>query len=138
MGRENLCLFDGWRNILLSFLAVLFLLFYERDFMTSLSDDNQADIIEAFNPTSKYLDALLILTILISKILVIKCIHLNCSRIKLMLQISKPPFWIYIHNVSTSNGCIYPKVMIIAMSVDLPFLDVDVPRRILWRVHFPT
>ena len=60
------------------FLAVLFLLFYERDFMTSLSDDNQADSVEVFSPTSKYLDALLILTILISKILVINFFHLNC------------------------------------------------------------
>ena len=32
----------------------LFLFCYERDFMTSLSDDNQADIIEAFNATSRY------------------------------------------------------------------------------------
>ena len=32
----------------------LFLFCYERDFMTSLSDDNQADIIEAFNSTSRY------------------------------------------------------------------------------------
>ena len=32
---------------------------YERDFMTSLSDDNQADIIEAFNSTSRYLDYIL-------------------------------------------------------------------------------
>ena len=32
---------------------------YERDFMTSLSDDNQADVIEAFNSTSRYLDDLL-------------------------------------------------------------------------------
>ena len=39
----------------------------ERDFMTSLSDDNQADVIEAFNSTSRYLDDLLKLTILISK-----------------------------------------------------------------------
>ena len=30
-------------------VADLFLFWYERDFMTSLSDDNQADIIEAFN-----------------------------------------------------------------------------------------
>ena len=37
-------------------VADLFLFFYERDFMTSLSDDNQADIIEAFNSTSRYLD----------------------------------------------------------------------------------
>ena len=40
-------------------VADLFLFCYERDFMTSLSDDNQADIIEAFNSTSRYLDDLL-------------------------------------------------------------------------------
>ena len=34
----------------------LFLFCYERDFMLSLSDNNQADIIEAFNSTSRYLD----------------------------------------------------------------------------------
>ena len=32
---------------------------YERDFMKSLSRENQADIIEAFNSTSRYLDNLL-------------------------------------------------------------------------------
>ena len=37
----------------------LFLFFYKRDFMTSLSDDNQTDIIEAFNSTSRYLGDLL-------------------------------------------------------------------------------
>ena len=40
-------------------VADLFLFCYERDFMTSLSDDNQADIIEAFNSTSIYLDDLI-------------------------------------------------------------------------------
>ena len=34
----------------------LFLFFYERDFMLSLSDNNQTNIIEAFNSTSRYLD----------------------------------------------------------------------------------
>ena len=33
----------------------LFLFHYERDFMTSLSVDNQADIIETFNSTSRYI-----------------------------------------------------------------------------------
>ena len=37
-------------------VANLFLFCYERVFMTSLSNDNQADIIEAFNSTSRYLD----------------------------------------------------------------------------------
>ena len=40
-------------------LADLFLFCYERDFMTPLSDDIQADIIEAFNSISRYLDDLL-------------------------------------------------------------------------------
>ena len=39
--------------------ADLFLFCYERDFMLSLSDNNQADIIEAFKSTSSYLDDLL-------------------------------------------------------------------------------
>ena len=40
-------------------VADLFLFCYEGDFMLSLSDNNQADIIEAFNSTSRYLDDLL-------------------------------------------------------------------------------
>ena len=40
-------------------VADLFLFCYERDFMLSLSDNNQADIIEALNSTSRYLDELL-------------------------------------------------------------------------------
>ena len=40
-------------------VADLFLFSYERDFMTSLSDVKQADIIEAFKSTSRYLDDLL-------------------------------------------------------------------------------
>ena len=39
--------------------ADLFLYCYERDFMDSLNHDNQADVIEAFNSTSWYLDDLL-------------------------------------------------------------------------------
>ena len=40
-------------------VADLFLFCYERDFMLSLSDNNQTDIIEAFNPTTIYLYDLL-------------------------------------------------------------------------------
>ena len=40
-------------------VADLFLFCYKRDFMLSLSDNNQTDIIEAFNSTSSYLDDLL-------------------------------------------------------------------------------
>ena len=40
-------------------VADLFLFCYERDFMLSLSEDNQSDVIEALNSTSRYLDDLL-------------------------------------------------------------------------------
>ena len=40
-------------------VADLFLFCYERDFMMSLSDDKQTDIIDAFNATSRYLDDIL-------------------------------------------------------------------------------
>ena len=40
-------------------VADLFLFCYERDCMLSSSDNNQTDIIEAFNSTSRYLDDLL-------------------------------------------------------------------------------
>ena len=40
-------------------VADLFLFCYERDFMMSLSDDKQAEVIDAFNTTSRYLDDIL-------------------------------------------------------------------------------
>ena len=40
-------------------VADLFLFCYERDFIMSLSDDKQADVIDAFNTTSRYLDDIL-------------------------------------------------------------------------------
>ena len=40
-------------------VADLFLFSYERDFMMSLSDDKQADVIGAFNTTSRFLDDIL-------------------------------------------------------------------------------
>ena len=40
-------------------VADLFLFCYERDFMMSLSDDKPADIIDALNTTSRYLDDIL-------------------------------------------------------------------------------
>ena len=36
-----------------SLVADLFLFCFERDFMMSLSDDKQADVIDAFNTTSR-------------------------------------------------------------------------------------
>ena len=40
-------------------VADLFLFCYERDFMMFFSDDKQADVIDAFNTTFRYLDDIL-------------------------------------------------------------------------------
>ena len=40
-------------------VADLFLFYFERGFMMSLSNDKQADVIDAFNTTSRYLDDVL-------------------------------------------------------------------------------
>ena len=40
-------------------VADLFLICYESDIMMSLADDKQADVIDAFNTTSRYLDDIL-------------------------------------------------------------------------------
>ena len=47
--------------------------------MDSLNHDNQADVIEAYNSTSRYLDDLLNIDSLILKVWSIKFIHLNYS-----------------------------------------------------------
>ena len=48
-------------------VADLFLFCYERDFMLSLSDNNQSDVIEAFNSTSRYLDDLILIILILNK-----------------------------------------------------------------------
>ena len=48
-------------------VADLFLFCYERDFMLSLSDNNQTDIIEAFNSSSRYLDDLILIIRILNK-----------------------------------------------------------------------
>ena len=77
-------------------VADLFLFCYERDNMKALSSDNQADVIKAFNSTSRYLDDLLNIDNPYFEKSSTKFIHLNCKLIKLILQIPRPPFWIYI------------------------------------------
>ena len=55
----TLCIFFFCRFNCAPLVADLFLFCYKRDLMLSLSDNNQTDIIEAFNSTSRYLDYLL-------------------------------------------------------------------------------
>ena len=60
-------------------VADLFLYCYERDPMDSLNYGNQADVIEAFNSTSRYLDDLLNIDNPYFKAWKVKFIHLNCK-----------------------------------------------------------
>ena len=48
-------------------VADLFLFSYERDFVLSPSDNSQTDIIEAFNSTSRYLDDLILIILILNK-----------------------------------------------------------------------
>ena len=66
-------------------VADLFLFCYERDFVMSLSVENQSEIIEAFSSTSRYLDDLLN----------IDNTYFDCLISQ--IYIPKPRFWIYIY-----------------------------------------
>ena len=98
-------------------VADLFLFCYERDFMKKFSSDNQADVIKAFNLTSRYLDDLLNIDNPYFKKWSTKFIHLNCNLIKLILKIPRPPFWIYICLLLTA--LFHPKCMINVMTLIL-------------------
>ena len=75
-------------------VADFFLFRYERDFILSLSDDKQADIIDAFNTTSRYLDDILnIKNIYFDNMLSQIQILQNFNAIKQILLIMKPRFW---------------------------------------------
>ena len=113
--------------------ADLFLFCYERDFMTSLSDDKEADVIDAFNTTSTYmyLDDILdinnvYLDNMVSQIypLGLQLNKVNTSDTKAAFLDLHLSFSKYI--VSTKN---YDKRDDLHFEiVSFPFLDGDVPR----------
>ena len=98
-------------------VADMFLFCYERDFMKDLSSDNQADVIKAFNSTSRYLDDLLNIDIPYFEF-----IHLNCNLIKLILQIPRPPF-LDLH-LSISNSFVSSKIYDKRDDFDFDFGDI--------------
>ena len=74
-------------------VADLFRFCYERDFMMSLSDDEQADIIDAFNTTSRYLNDILNTNNVYFDTMVSQIYTLQSSTlIKLIPLIPKPRF----------------------------------------------
>ena len=117
-------------------IANLFLFCYERDFMKSLSDDKQADIIDVFNTTSKYLD----------DILSINGVHFDNMAGQIY------PSELQLNKANTSNieavlldlhfyneivsAKIYDKLDNFDFEiVNFPFLDGDVPRSTSYGVY---
>ena len=119
-------------------VADLFLFCYERDFMMSLSDDKQADVIDAFNTTSRYFDD-----------------NLNINNVYFDNMVSQIyPSELQINKANTSDTETAFLDLHLSISSDIvstkiydkrddfdfevvnfPFLDGDVPRSISYRVY---
>ena len=108
----------------------LFLFCYERDFMKSLSPENQADIIEAFNSTSRYLDDLLNIDNIYFEQMVNRIYQDKFKLNKANSSDTEAPFLDL--NISISNGTVSTKLYdkrddFDSDIVNFPFLDGDVP-----------
>ena len=111
-------------------VADLFLFCYDRDFMLSLSDNNQADIIEAFNSTSRYLDDLLNIDNPYFEQMVDQIYPTELQLNKANSSDTEAPFLDL--NLSVTNGIVSSKIYdkrddFNFEIVNFPFLDGDVP-----------
>ena len=118
-------------------VADLFLFCYERDFMMSLSDDKQADVIDVFNTTSRYLDDILNINVyfenMVSQIYTSE-LHLNKANTS-----DIEAAFLDLH-LSISNDIVSTKIYdkrddFDFEIVNFPFLDGDVPRSTSYGVY---
>ena len=112
-------------------VADLFLFCYERDFMKSPSPENQADIIEAFNSTSRYLDDLLNIYNIYFKQTVNRIYPAGLQLNKANSSDTEAPFLDL--NLSISNETVSTKIYVKRDDfefdiVNFPFLNGDVHR----------
>ena len=119
-------------------VADLFLYCYERDFMDSLNHDNQADVIEAFNSTSRYLDDLLNIDNPYFEGMVNQIYPPELQLNKANISDTEAPF-LDLH-LSVANGFVSSKIYDKRDDFDFdivnfPFLDGDVPRRASYGVY---
>ena len=98
-------------------VADLFLFCYERDVMKNLSGDNQADVIKAFNLTSRYLDDLLNIDNPYFEGMVNRIYPPELQLNKANTSDTEAPFWIYIYLFLTA--LFHPKFMINVMTLIL-------------------
>ena len=118
----------------------LLLFCYERDFMISHSDDKQADVIDAFNTTSRYLDDILNINInnvyfdnMVSQIYPSE-LHMN------KVDTSDTKAACLDLHLSISNDIVSTKIYdkrddFYFEIVNFPFLDDDVPRSTSYGVY---
>ena len=119
-------------------VADLFLFCYERDFMISLSDNKQADVIDAFNTTSRYLDD----TLNINNVYFKKMVSQICPS---ELQLNKANIFdteaaILDLHLSIYNDIVSTKIYDKRDDFDFeivifPFVDGDVPRSTPYGVY---
>ena len=119
-------------------VADMFLFFYERDLMTSLSEVKQADIIEAFKSTSRYLDDLLNIDNPYFEGMVNRIYSPELQLNKANTSDTEAPF-LDLH-LSISNGFVSSKICDKRDDFDFdivnfPFLDGDVPRSTSYWVY---
>ena len=119
-------------------VADLFLFCYERDFMLSLSEDNQSDVIEAFNSTSRYLDDLLNIDNNFFDSMVNRIYPSELQLNKANVSDAEASF-LDLH-LSISDGFVKTKIYDKRDDFDFdivnfPFLDGDVPRSASYGVY---
>ena len=119
-------------------VADLFLFCYERDFMLSLSEDNQSDVIEAFNSTSRYLDDLLNIDNNFFDSMVNRIYPSELQLNKANVSDTEASF-LDLH-LSISDGFVQTKIYDKRDDFDFdivnfPFLDGDVPRSTSYGVY---
>ena len=119
-------------------VADLFLFCYERDFMLSLSEDNQSGVIEAFNSTSRYLDDLLNID---NNFFVRMVNRIYPSELQLnKANVSDAEASFLDLHLSISDGFVKTKIYDKRDNFDFdimnfPFLDGDVPRSAFYGVY---
>ena len=119
-------------------VADLFLFCYERDFMKSLSREHQADIIEAFNSTSRSLDDLLNIDNIYFDLMVDRIYPTELQLNRANSSDTEAPFLDL--NLRISNGTVSTKIYDKRDDFDFdivnfPFLDGDVPPRTSYGVY---
>ena len=112
-------------------VAELFLFCCERDFMLSLSEDNQSDVNELFNSTSRYLDDLLNIDNDFFDSMVNRIYHSELQLNKATVSHTEASFF-YLQ-LPISDGFVKTKIHdkrdeFDFNIVNFPFLDGDVPR----------